>query len=50
VAEYQTLAQVEQDYRAQCRTHQRQTRQSQAQAELDALRASPVPSRAMPLT
>lgn len=42
LAEYQALAQVEQDYRAQCRAHQRQTRQSQAQAQLDALKASSV--------
>jgi transcriptional regulator with XRE-family HTH domain len=44
VAEYHTLAEAEQDYRAQCRAHQHQVRQSQAQAQVEALRASPAPS------
>jgi transcriptional regulator with XRE-family HTH domain len=41
VAEYQALAQVEQDYRAQCRAQRAQVRQSQAQTQLEALKASP---------
>ncbi|MGH3849495.1 MAG: helix-turn-helix domain-containing protein, partial [Pseudonocardiaceae bacterium] len=45
IAEYTTLAQAEQDYRGRCRAYQRQTRQAAAQTGLDALRASPAPSR-----
>ncbi|MGH3866905.1 MAG: helix-turn-helix domain-containing protein [Pseudonocardiaceae bacterium] len=44
LAEYNTLAQAEQDYRARCSAHHRQVRQTEAQAQLDALNASPVPS------
>ncbi|MBV9011209.1 MAG: helix-turn-helix domain-containing protein [Pseudonocardiales bacterium] len=43
VAEYHRLAEAEQDYRAQHQAHQRQVRQRHAQAELDALHASPAP-------
>ncbi|MBV8541784.1 MAG: helix-turn-helix domain-containing protein [Pseudonocardiales bacterium] len=44
VNEHTTLAQAEQDYRGRWRAHQRQARQAAAQADADALRASPVPS------
>jgi transcriptional regulator with XRE-family HTH domain len=44
IAEHHTLAEAEQDYRAQCRAHHRQVQQSQAQAQVDALRASPTSS------
>jgi transcriptional regulator with XRE-family HTH domain len=44
IAEYNTLAQVEQDYRACCRARRRQVQQTAAQAEVDALKASPAPS------
>ncbi len=41
IAEHHTLAQAEQDYRAQCRAQRSQAQQRQAQAQLDALKASP---------
>lgn len=41
IAEYHTLAKAEQDYRAQCRTTRCQARRSHAQAQLEALIASP---------
>ncbi|MGH3771700.1 MAG: helix-turn-helix domain-containing protein [Pseudonocardiaceae bacterium] len=44
IAEHHTLAEAEQDYRAQCRAHRCQARQSQAQAQLDALKAPPTHS------
>jgi transcriptional regulator with XRE-family HTH domain len=44
LAEYQALAQAEQDYRRRWRAHQRQARQAAAQPAADALRAAPVPS------
>jgi transcriptional regulator with XRE-family HTH domain len=44
IAEYQALAEAEQDYRKRWRTHQRQERQAAAQPAADALRAAPVPS------
>jgi transcriptional regulator with XRE-family HTH domain len=44
IAEHHTLADAERDYRAQCRAHHRQVQQSQAQAQVDARRASPVSS------
>ena len=47
IAEYSTLAQAEQDYRASCRARHRQVQQTAAQAEVDALRASPAPSCAV---
>jgi len=40
IAEHHTLAKVEQDYRAQRHAHRAQVAQSQAQAQLDALKAS----------
>jgi hypothetical protein len=43
VAEYHTLAEAEQDYRAQCRAQRCQVRQSHAQAQVEALSASPAP-------
>jgi transcriptional regulator with XRE-family HTH domain len=46
VAEHSTLAQAEQDYRGRWRAHHRQARQAAAQADADALRASPAPSHA----
>ena len=47
IAEFSTLAQAEQDYRACCRARRRQVQQTAAQAEVDALRASPAPSCAV---
>ncbi len=44
IAEHHTLAEAEQDYRAQCRAHRCQRGQSQAQAQLDALKTSPTHS------
>jgi len=44
LAEYQALAEAEQDYRERWRAHQRQERQAAAQPAADALRAAPVPS------
>ena len=44
IAEYQALAEAEQDYRERWRAHQRQARQAAAQPAADALRAAPVPS------
>ena len=41
VAEHHMLADAERDYRARCRTHRRQARQGVAQAQVDALHASP---------
>lgn len=41
LAEYHTLVQAEEDYRARCRAQQRQVRQQAAQAQLAALKASP---------
>jgi transcriptional regulator with XRE-family HTH domain len=45
IAEYHRLADAEQDYRTQCRAQRCQVRQSQAQAQVEALKASPVPSQ-----
>ncbi|MBV9142969.1 MAG: helix-turn-helix domain-containing protein [Pseudonocardiales bacterium] len=44
IAEYQALAEAEQDYRERWRAHQRQARQAAAQPAADSLRAAPVPS------
>ncbi|MGH3710199.1 MAG: helix-turn-helix domain-containing protein, partial [Pseudonocardiaceae bacterium] len=44
MAEYHTLAEAEQDYRAQCRAHRFQMQHSHAQTQLDALKASPASS------
>ncbi|MGH3867713.1 MAG: helix-turn-helix domain-containing protein [Pseudonocardiaceae bacterium] len=41
VSEHSALARAEQDYRGRWRAHQRQARQAAAQADVDALRASP---------
>lgn len=42
LSEHHTLVQAEQDYRARCRAQRSQVQQSQAQAQIDALRASPM--------
>ncbi|MGH3772231.1 MAG: helix-turn-helix domain-containing protein [Pseudonocardiaceae bacterium] len=44
IAEYHTLAEAEQDYRAQCRAHRFQMQHSHAQTQLEALDASPASS------
>ena len=44
IAEYQALAEAEQDYRRRWRAHQRHARQAAAQPAADVLRAAPVPS------
>jgi len=45
IAEYHRLADAEQDYRAQCRAQRCQVRQSQARAQVEALKASSASSQ-----